>query len=207
MTIASKTTLVEMRCVRAGAPFANVTAKSSIDTSDISPYISLGNTFFGVSDETTNTYTSTVRNTRFGAPYQDVPAKSTWDASFGQGRTHVGMTFTAKFSGTSTYVSTKRSTRFGAPHQEVTTKATWDGSFGQGRTRVGTPFVVEFAGTSVFPAAIKEPVSLGAPFLDVVTKTSINAEEFDFYRKGAPYWVKYTGAPPPFNASRFFLLF
>lgn len=160
MTIASKTTLVQMRFVSCGEPFINVTTRSDIDTSGISAFVSLGNTFLGVSNETTNTYPSTEQPVRLGVPYRD-----------------------------------------------VTTRADWDASFGQGRVYLGEPFRAKFAGTSSYPTMVPSPVWMGEPFRDVVSKESINAEGHDYFRMGAPFWVRYTGAPPPFNTARFFLFF
>lgn len=160
MAIASKTTLVQMRFVSCGEPFINVTTRSDINTSGISSFISLGNTFLGVSNETTNTYPSSSQPVRQGEPYRDIPAKSTWDATFGQGRSYLG-----------------------------------------------APFIAKYSGTSVYPTGIQQHVYMGEPFRNVVSKDSIDASGFDYYNLGAPFWVKYNGAPPPFNTTRFFLMF
>ena len=143
MTIASKTVLVQMRFVRAGAPFADVTAKASIDTSDISGYTYRGSTFFGSNAEITPpTYPSSTAPVRRGAPYNEVTTKATYDASFGQGRTRQGVPFVVRFAGTSIYPAMQRvPIRRGAPYSEVVAKSTINASEFD-VTRQGAPFWV-----------------------------------------------------------------
>ena len=159
MTIASKTVLLQMRFTRGGAPFADVTAKPSIDTSGISGFTDASHPFFGASVEITPpTYASSRYPTRMGAPFKWLTAKSTIDASYGKS----------------------------------------DG---------GVPFWVDFPGASVFPTQLRSPIRAGAPFRDAVAKDSINAEDMLFTDASHPFWVRYNGAPPPFNTTRFFLFF
>lgn len=159
MSIASKTVLLQMRFIGKGAPFCDVTAKSSIDTTNISAYTDAGHAFYGVNTEITPpTYASSKAISRMGAPFRDTAAKPTIDAHYG-------------FSD------------------------------------AGHGFWAQFAGTSVYPAAIRRPIRTGAPFRDTVAKTSINAEDMLYIDAAHPFWVKYAGAPAPFNTTRFFLLF
>lgn len=146
MAIASKTTLVDLRCVRVGAPFVNVCTRADIDTSGISDYIYQGNTFFGVADQTTNIYPSSTYPIRLGAPFKEIAARATWDGSFGQGRTRLGAPFHAPFDGTSTYPEMEAfPTRLGAPFQEQTTKSSINASEFD-VYRMGAPFWVAFIG-------------------------------------------------------------
>lgn len=150
-----------------------------------------------------------MRFTRAGSVFCDVGAKSSIDTSgisvfINRGSTFFGVSDEIT---PPTYSSLVFPTRNGMPYLEVTAKNSIDASFGQGKSRQGLPFVVRFAGTSVYPLIIAFATRFGAPFRDVVAKESIDASEHDYFRLGAPFWVKYGGAPPPFNTTRFFLLF
>ena len=148
-----------------------------------------------------------MRFTRAGAPFVEVTTKPSIDTTNISGFTDAGRAFFGVGAEITppTYSNSRYPTRMGAPFKWLTTKSTVDASYG--RSDAGYPFWVDFAGTSVFPAQIRRPTRMGAPFNDRVAKDIINAEDMTFVDAAHPFWVKYNGAPPPFNTTRFFLLF
>lgn len=98
MTIASKTVLLQMRFIRGGGAFAEVTAKPGVDTSAISAFQRQGAPFYGVDTEITPPAYSTARKpVRYGAPFVNVTTKSTIDAHFG--KVSYGAPFWVKYDG------------------------------------------------------------------------------------------------------------
>jgi hypothetical protein len=190
---------MQMRFVRAGAPFCEIGAKSTVGQVG---FYRNGSAFFPTSTEVTApTYTIAKSPIKAGAPFLAKTGNSTTDAHYG--RATRGTPFYVAFSGTSVYPSYTGKARLGAPFANLIAKSSIDAHYG--RAAKGAPFYVAYSGTSVYPVYVGKS-RFGAPFANLVAKTSINAEN-GFYRQGTPFWVKYTGAPPPFNASRFFLLF
>ena len=105
-----------------------------------------------------------------------------------------------------TYSISKAPSYKGHPFKNLTAKSSIDASYGVYQHK-GHPFYIRFSGTSVYPFIGKYPVKQGAPFKLTVAKSSIDASGFDFIDEGGPVWIAFTGAPPPFNTTRFFLLF
>jgi len=151
MTIASKTVLVNFRKVRGGMVFADVCAKSTIDTTGISSFVHLGNTFFGVGNTTTETYTSTTKKVRLGLSYTEVTTKSTVDSSYGQGRTRLAQPYVVKFAGTSSYPTMEAyKVRLGNSFNDITAKSTINASEFD-VVRLGAPFWVRYTGSTPPP--------------------------------------------------------
>lgn len=148
-----------------------------------------------------------MRFTRAGAPFVEVTTKPSINTSGISGYVDAAR----PFFGVGTeitppvYTSSRYPTRMGAPFKWLTAKAPIDASYG--KSDAGYPFFVEFSGASSFPTQIRRPTRMGAPFRDSVAKDSINAEDMLFTDASHPFWVRYTGAPPPFNTARFFLFF
>lgn len=156
MTVASRTVLMQMRFSRAGAPFCEIGAKSTI---------------------------SQVGVTREGGAFFPAVAEITAPA----------------------YSTTKNPQRQGASLGWATAKSTIDAHYG--RTTHGAPFWVLFSGTPAY-TSLKNPQRQGSSFINSTAKSSIDASGFDFTRQGGSYWTLYTGStPPPFNTTRFFLMF
>lgn len=148
------------------------------------------------------------RRVRNGAVFVEVCAKSSIDTSGISDFVRYGNTFFGVGNTTTeSYPSSVKPVRNGLVYEDVPAKASVDATYGQGRVRLGASFVAEYTGTSVFPLVEVYPVRNGNSFNDTVAKPTINASEFDIVRFGMPFWVKYTGAPAPFNTTRFFLLF
>lgn len=83
MTIASKTVLLQMRFVRAGAPFCSISAKTTVDATNFD-FVDKGGSFYGVSNEITPpVYTYATRPVRQGAPFRWNVAKSSINGSYG----------------------------------------------------------------------------------------------------------------------------
>ncbi len=82
MTIATKTILLQMRFIRAGAPFCNIGAKETIDATNFD-YSYKGNTFYGVStvSDPVPTYPSIPLPVRYGSPFRWSTANVSIDAS------------------------------------------------------------------------------------------------------------------------------
>lgn len=81
MTIASKTRLFYNGFIRAGGPFVDVGAKTTINATEFD-YVRWGTTFYGVSDTTPWTPPTAIASpVHQGAPFDQVTAKSTINAS------------------------------------------------------------------------------------------------------------------------------
>jgi len=152
MTIASKTVLLQMRFVRAGAPFCPVTTRTNIDGTD--GWYRQGAPFFGFSDEITPPiYTYADMPVRRGAPFR---------------------------------ITAMRQLRYGGVYQ-------------------GGPIFSQLPNPTYTPYEIS-PVRRGTAFNWTTTRTNIDAQNFDFYYQGGPFWVDYA-EPSTFDAATFFIVF
>ena len=97
-----------------------------------------------------------------------------------------------------------RFTRAGSVFAEVSTRSNFNASEAQ---RFGAPFYGVGNEETISYPSIKMPTRFGLPFRDTTAKATINASEFDFSRRGAPFWAPFTGGAPAYNATQFFIMF
>lgn len=98
MANVSKTVLLDFEFTRLGAPFAEVSARSDIDSKNFD-FTNKGQSFWGEASTSTPVYVPLIfKPTRLGAPFKEVTANPNIDAS-GFDFTNKGQSFYVYFSG------------------------------------------------------------------------------------------------------------
>ena len=143
---------------------------------------------------------------RAGGVFADVTTKPSVDSTefdfYRMGAPFVGVGNTTS----PVYPNIRFPVREGRPFRDTATRSDINTLLGAGKVNAGAPFVAPFTGTPSY-ISLRSPVRRGTVFDNRVAKSSINASEFDFYSSGEPYWVTFTGTPPVYNVTQFFMMF